>query len=372
MAEKPTFNKLNRDKMLPEVSLSQLQTAFDAINEAVCLLDMNGKILRCNKAMESLLKKSSGEIIGGICWELIHGTDKPVKDCPIVRMKKTLRRETLVLKVDDKWLNVTVDPVIDEKGNLAGAVHIISDITQHKKTEQALRESEAKYSSFVEHTGTATAIIEEDSTISMANTKLADLIGYSIKEIQGKMKWTDFIAEEDIERMKGYHVKRREHEGLTPNSYEFLGIDKQRNIKNILLSIGVIPGTKRSVASLIDITHIKQIEASLQESERRLKKAIEGNPIPTFIIDDNHTITHWNKACEILTGFSASEVVGTKKQWSAFYSEERPVMADFIAEGATEEEMAERYKHIVYNKSVLIEGAYEGENFYPDLGEKGK
>jgi len=495
MAEKPTPNELNRDEMLPEASLSQLQTAFDAINDAVCLLDMNGKILRCNKAMESLLKKSSGEIIGGTCWELIHGMDKPVKDCPIVRMKKTLRRETLVLKVDDKWLNVAVDPVIDETGNLTSAVHIISDITQRKQTEQALHESEEKYRalinrmsdtvwvidfdanfidvndaavevlgysreellsmgpqdidtsmdveeikglieqiptdgtqvfetthtakdgktipveiksslvtyqekqailsiarditrrkqteqalceseaiyrSVVEHTGAATAIIEEDTTISMANTKFTELSGYSIKEIQGKMKWTDFVAEEDLERMRGYHVKRREREGFAPNSYEFRWIDKQRNIKNILLSIGMIPGTKRSVASLIDITHLKQIEASLQESERRLKKAIEGNPIPTFIIDNNHTITHWNKACEILTGFPASEVVGTKKQWSAFYSEERPVMADFIADGATDEEMAERYKHIVYNKSALIEGAYEGENFYPDLGEKGK
>ena len=65
-------------------------------------------------------------------------------------------------------------------------------------------------------------------------------------------------------------------------------------------------------------------------------------------------------------------MVGTKKQWSAFYSDERPVMADFIVDGATEEEMAERYKHIGYNRSAMIEGAYEGENFYPDLGEKGK
>ncbi len=93
-----------------EASSAQWHTTFDAINDAVCLLDMNGKILRCNKAMESLLKKSSKKIIGSTCWELVHGTDKPVKGCPIVRMKKTLCRETLVLKVNDKWLNVTVDP----------------------------------------------------------------------------------------------------------------------------------------------------------------------------------------------------------------------------------------------------------------------
>jgi PAS domain-containing protein len=56
MAEKPTPNQLNRNEMLPKAFLAPWQTIFDTINDAVCLLDMNGKILRCNKAMESLLK----------------------------------------------------------------------------------------------------------------------------------------------------------------------------------------------------------------------------------------------------------------------------------------------------------------------------
>ncbi|MDL1963258.1 MAG: response regulator [Deltaproteobacteria bacterium] len=120
-----------------------------------------------------------------------------------------------------------------------------------------------------------------------------------------------------------------------------------------------------------DITDRKQAKEALQESERRLKQAVQGNSIPTFIIDNNHIITHWNKACESLTGFSASEMVGTKKQWLVFYTEKRPVMADFIVDGAKEEEIAGRYKGENI-KSTLIEGAYEGENFYPDLGEKGK
>jgi len=139
MAEKPTHEEINQKEMLPKAYLEQWRTTFDAINDAVCLLDMNGRILRCNKAMESLLQKSSKEIIGGTCWKLVHGTDKPVKGCPIVRMKKTFCRETLVLEVDDKWLNVTVDPVIDETGNLTSAVHIISDITRRKQAEKALK-----------------------------------------------------------------------------------------------------------------------------------------------------------------------------------------------------------------------------------------
>ena len=120
-----------------------------------------------------------------------------------------------------------------------------------------------------------------------------------------------------------------------------------------------------------DITERKQAEEALQNSEERLARAVEGNSIPTFLIDGNHTVTHWNKSCENLTGISAAEIVGTQKAWFAFYAEERPVLANLIVDEATEKEIAGYYEG-KYHKSILTEGAYECEDFYPDLGGKGK
>jgi len=120
-----------------------------------------------------------------------------------------------------------------------------------------------------------------------------------------------------------------------------------------------------------DITERKQAEEALQNSEERLAGAVEGNSIATLLIDSNHIITHWNKACEKLTGISAAEIVGTQKAWSAFYAEERSLLADLIVDEATEKEII-RYYEGRYNKSNLIKGAYEGENFLPAMGEKGK
>jgi len=122
--------------------------------------------------------------------------------------------------------------------------------------------------------------------------------------------------------------------------------------------------------SVMDITERKQAEEALRNSEKRLAQAVGGNSIPTIIIDNNHTITHWNKACEKLTGISAAEMVGAKKTWSAFYAEERPMLADLIVDEATEKEIAGYYEG-KYNKSNLAEGAYECESFFPDLGKKG-
>lgn len=115
----------------------------------------------------------------------------------------------------------------------------------------------------------------------------------------------------------------------------------------------------------------KKIREELQDSEERLSQIVSTNPIPTFVIDMDHTVTHWNKACENLTGVSASKVVGTNKVWPYFYPDERPVMVDLIADEAFEQDIASYYKG-GYNKSALIEGAYEAEGFFPDVGESGK
>ena len=114
-----------------------------------------------------------------------------------------------------------------------------------------------------------------------------------------------------------------------------------------------------------------KVRSSLEESEKRLSQIVQGLSIAAFVIDQNHVITHCNKAFESLMGFSAEELVGTKNQWKTFYPSQRPILADFIVQGASEKEMATYYAD-KYRKSSLIEGAYEAEDFFPNLKGGGK
>ena len=102
-----------------------------------------------------------------------------------------------------------------------------------------------------------------------------------------------------------------------------------------------------------------------------LSQIIQGSTIPTFVINRDHIVIHWNKAMEMLTGYPADEVIGTKRQWAAFYSGERPIMADLIVNEIGEESI-KRYYGDKWSKSPLIEGAYEAEDFFPDKGKTGK
>jgi PAS domain S-box-containing protein len=118
------------------------------------------------------------------------------------------------------------------------------------------------------------------------------------------------------------------------------------------------------------IRHSKREEA-LWRIQERLGQVIESIPIPIFVIDKDHIVTHYNQAMENLTGVTADEMIGTREPWKAFYSKARPTMADFILDGAPDEEL-NRYYEGKYRRSPVKERAYEAEDFFPDIGDDGK
>ena len=115
----------------------------------------------------------------------------------------------------------------------------------------------------------------------------------------------------------------------------------------------------------------RESEVALKENEEKLSQIIKGSSAPTFVINNSHVVTHWNKACESLTGISASEIISTNKQWIAFYSKKRPVMADIIVDKGTGK-VVNGYYHEKYQKSLLVDGAYQAEDFFPNLCKDGK
>ena len=143
LAELIIVRDITERKRMEEVlqaAIQEWRTTFNAINDAICLLDMKGRVQRCNKAMMDLLGKPFNEIIDHICCELVHGTSEPIRGCPYVRMRETHRRETLVLPKGDRWFDVATDPLLDEESRLVGAVHIMTDITERVQAEEMVRE----------------------------------------------------------------------------------------------------------------------------------------------------------------------------------------------------------------------------------------
>lgn len=148
---------------------------------------------------------------------------------------------------------------------------LIVEIDRHRNTEKALRESEVKYRTIFETTASATMIVENDGIISLVNTEFENLTGYTKTQIEGKKKWTEFVSEEDLERMQEYHSIRRIDPKAVPRNYECRAKGKDGKLHHIFVTVAMMPGTDKSVASFLDISRLKHIEKNLRESESRLR-----------------------------------------------------------------------------------------------------
>ncbi len=118
----------------------QWQTSFDAISDSMAVLDLDQRVLRCNLATTRILNLPFSEIVGRHCWELLHRTSHQIDGCPMERVRQSRVSESELLFEGGRWLRVTVDPVLDEQGQLVGAVHIIRDETERITADQAQQE----------------------------------------------------------------------------------------------------------------------------------------------------------------------------------------------------------------------------------------
>ena len=145
-----------------------------------------------------------------------------------------------------------------------------NEIDRHRKTEVALSKSEIKYRTIFETTAAPTMIVENDETISLVNSALERLTGLTKSQIEGKKKWTAFVAEEDIGMMQAFHRLRRIDPDTAPRNYECRFKDKNGQIHNMYVTVAMMPGTDKSVGSFLDVSKLKHVEQNLRESESRL------------------------------------------------------------------------------------------------------
>jgi len=164
-----------------------------------------------------------------------------------------------------------------EKGEIVGLANhtmlIAKDATEYQIADSAapIRDSEGNVSGVVLVFRDVTEVVIEDNTIiSLANAGFESLTGFSKGEIEGKKSWTDFVVKKDLERMGAQHTLRRETREAALRHYEFRIITRSGENRDIYLSIDVIPGTKKSVASLLDITDRKRWEEALTMANRKL------------------------------------------------------------------------------------------------------
>ena len=268
------------------VSLTKYHVLFDSFPLGITITDKEGNILEVNRKAEELLGISADEhlkrTIDGKEWHIIKADGIPMS-VDEYASSIALRENRLVDNVEmgivkpdgeTTWINVTAAPIPLEE---FGVAITYGDISQRKKAEKKIEASEERYRTIFENTATANIIVAEDTTIVLANSNFEAMTGYSRQEVEGKMSWTQFIVDEDLKRMEHYHYMRRINPDSIPNSYEYRSINRNGEVRDFFMNVAVIPDTRESIASIIDITDRKKTEKELRMNAERIQALLKIN-----------------------------------------------------------------------------------------------
>ena len=293
---------------------------IEGMPDPLFVVDLEGVILFTNPAYTKMFGWKSEEIVGksfDTCTEAIRAGDikkfmnllgKLVETGYVEPVKTVLRAK------DGREIptSVTYSLIKGADGNPKNIIVSLRDITELKKTEEELRIAEERYRTTFESTGTAMAVLEEDTTISLVNKEFARLSGYSKKEIEGKKSWTEFTAPEEREKLKKYYYERRKGIGKVPMSYEFKAVVKDGGVKDIYVIAAMLPKTKMSVISMIDITELKHLQEKEKDAVALAERAaiIDTMVDGVMVHDLDGNIISSNKALDDITGCKLEENVG--------------------------------------------------------------
>ncbi len=267
----------------------QWQTTFDSITDLVMILDCECRIVRVNEAAVRFLNLPMGNILGKQCFTLLLGTERPPEQCPYERMMKTRQHEETEVYLAEKgiWLYVSVDPVLDSNGNVQDVVYIAKDITDRKRAENGLRQSEERFRELYDRA--PVGYCEYDIEGRITNVSLTDLemLGYTREEMVGKYVWefnigAETVRQQVLEKLKGFRPPGQDLERIyrRKDGTTFPVLIKDRLIVNEQEKITGIRCT------IQDITDHKRAEEKLRESEERFRQLAENIREVFYVYED--------------------------------------------------------------------------------------
>ncbi|WP_415897450.1 EAL and GGDEF domain-containing protein [Neptuniibacter sp. QD57_21] len=203
--------------------------------------------------------------------------------------------------------------------------------------------------------------------ISFSGTGISRMSRNQIDFI-GRCRWEMPISPDSYSAMQEHKALCKKHEPFYDFQYDIFNEEGQLQRYTVsgapTFDIDGNFSGYRGIAS--NITDLYQARKAFKKTQQQLSQMIVGNPIASFVINEEHIITHWNKACEILTGIPASSVIGTKDSWKGFYDHPRPVMANLVLNGAISKDIEQHYGH-KFQPSELIPGAVEAQDYFPKM-----
>jgi PAS domain S-box-containing protein len=253
---------------------------FESSNEAICVIETDE--LTITAANGVFLKKhalSAQDVIGQDFSRLLLGQGYPEEVLGLlaqsVASSAPATREINYPGADGETVyeEVSSYPIVDPKGGVERVLHLARDISASRRSEALLKESEQRYRAIFENTGSAMAIALPDGILQVVNKGFEALSGYSREELEGRMRWTDFLSDDARKQMLGQRSLRWGESGVRQNCFELRVKNRLGEFTPVVGNWAAIADTRETVISLLDITAQKRVEDALRESRATLALA---------------------------------------------------------------------------------------------------
>ncbi|MFC1835695.1 PAS domain S-box protein [Thermodesulfobacteriota bacterium] len=242
-----------------------------------------------------------------------------------------------------------------KEDEIVGRVWSFRDVTDRKRAEEALRESENRYRLLTENASVGIWQIDQDDQTIFANLAMCELLEIeSEEELVGKT-FHEFFTQDGIETIEREHAERRDGKSSTYEVQIRGNLGAERTVTVSGAPLFSASGTLEStIGCFIDTTDLTRAQEALKESEQRLIQIIEFLPDAFFAIDREGRVTTWNLAMEKLTGVKAHEMLGKGNYEYAlpFYGERRPLLVDLAVN--RNKLIEDRYAFVQEEGDILI------------------
>ncbi|MDO9323771.1 MAG: SpoIIE family protein phosphatase [Methanoregula sp.] len=374
---------------------------IDFLPDATFVIDLDGRVIAWNRAMEILTGISAESMLGKGNYESaipFYGERKPMLAnlifMPEVEIEKRYDNiektgDTLVVDIfiptfgeKGVYFWAKASPLYDPQGNITGAIETIRDITDRKRAAQEMEQTSRRMAEIIDFLPDATFVIDLEGRVVSWNRAMEVLTGVPAETMLGKGNYeaalpfygerkpmlANLIFMPEVEIEKRYDNIEKAGDTLVVDifipSFGEKGVYFWAKASPLYNPQGNISG---AIETIRDISDRKRAEQEITRSRRSLEEIISFLPDPTFVIDLDGIVITWNRAMEELTGVTAHTMVGKGDYEYAlpFYGEKKPMLANLIL--MPEAEVESRYTHIKREGDTLVV-----DTFIPKLGVSGR
>ncbi|MFQ5822964.1 MAG: PAS domain S-box protein [bacterium] len=294
------------------------RTLIERFNEGILEVDNDDVIKFVNDRFCELSGYSRDELFGKVAHKLLLSKENQIFMNGKIRLRRQKISDRYEIQMKKKsgdtiLVRVSGTPVLDDNGKVIGSIGIHIDITEQKRAEEALRESEERFRKIFEEGPLGMAIVNSHYRLVKVNTVLCKMLGYTEQELIA-LTFLDITHPE--ENKKDVHFAERLFRGEIP----YYKIEKRYIKKNKEILWGTLTASiirdeygkpLYGLGMIEDITERKQMEKALRESEERLSAIINNTPnVAVQSYDLNGRILSWNKAAENIFGWTQDEALG--------------------------------------------------------------